>query len=143
MHEPITCTNGSREHPLKRQKSTEIRTHTIRSPPFAYAHLELSSSSPSAAEPAMDALQARSYCASALTRFLGDTGSAVSVDVLRVRANRCWVRVPAPDLAAFSAAITAWPGTTDGGERVALKILQCSDWLGCMVGRDGQGDVGA
>ena len=65
----------------------------------------------------------------------------MSVDVLKTEGNRCWVRVPAPDLAAFAAAVTAWSGTSDGGERVVLRLLKCSDWLGCMVGRDGQEEV--
>ncbi|PKS05373.1 hypothetical protein jhhlp_008747 [Lomentospora prolificans] len=127
--------------PQKAKKSAEIRTHTIRSAPFSYAHLELSSSDPASHQPELDDLQVRSYCASALARFLGDTGSAIPVDLLKVRGNRAWVRVPSPDLAAFAAAVTAWPGTTDGGARVVLRLLQCSDWLGCMVGRDGQEDV--
>ncbi|KAH6658783.1 hypothetical protein EV126DRAFT_447546 [Verticillium dahliae] len=50
----------------------------------------------------------------------------------------CWLRVPRQDLGAFAAALTAWPGTRDAGAHTILRIRQCSDWLGAMVGGDGQ-----
>lgn len=121
--------------PAKAPKSVEIRSHPLHSQ-SSYAHLELVS--PSAAAPTLDALQAHSYCLAALTRFLGDTGAAVPVDVLSVDRNRCWVRVPSEDLPALAAAVTAWSGTKDGGVEVVFKLLGCSDWLGCLVGAEGQ-----
>ena len=124
--------------PAKAPKSAEIRSHPVR-PQSSYAHLELVS--PSAAAPTLDALQAHSYCLAALTRFLGDTGAAVTVDVLKVERNRCWVRVPSEDLSALAAAVTAWSGTKDGGMDVVFKLLGCSDWLGCLVGGEGQEDL--
>jgi len=119
------------------KKSTEIRTFTIRSSPFGYAQLQLSSDPPRETQN-LDAIQVRSYCGSAMTRYLGYMGKAISIDVLKVEGEHCWVRVPQPNLAAFAAAISAWPGTSDGGLLVKLKILQCSDWLGSMVGREDQ-----
>lgn len=124
--------------PAKASKSAEIRSHPLH-PQSSYAHLELVS--PSGAAPALDALQAHSYCLAALARFLGDTGSAVPVDVLKVERNRCWVRVPSDDLSALAAAVTAWGGTRDGGVDVVFRLLGCSDWLGCLVGREGQEDL--
>ncbi|SPN97226.1 uncharacterized protein DNG_00740 [Cephalotrichum gorgonifer] len=123
----------------KSAKSTEIRSLPLR-PQSSYAHLELLS--PSAPPfPTLDTLQAHSYCVAALTRFLGDTGAGVPIDVLSVQGNRCWVRVPSDDLSAFAAAVTAWGGTKDGGVDVVLRLLGCSDWLGCLVGGDGQEDL--
>lgn len=116
-----------------------LRTLPLR-PISSYAHLELiTPSSPS--PPALDTLQAHSYCLAALTRFLGDTGAAVPVDVLKVEGPRCWVRVPAEDLPAFAAAVTAWGGTKDDGVDVLFRILGCSDWLGCLVGGEGQEEL--
>ena len=123
----------------KPPKGTELRTLPLHAP-TSYAHLELISPT-SATPPALDALQAHSYCAAALTRFLGATGAAVPVDVLKVDRNRCWIRVPSADLPALAAAVTAWGGTRDGGLDVLLRLLGCSDWLGCLVGGDGQEDL--
>ena len=97
--------------------------------------------SPAATPPTLDALQVHSYCLAALTRFLGDTGAAVPVDVLKIDRNRCWVRVPSEDLSALAAAVTTWGGTRDGGLEVMFRLLGCSDWLGCLVGAEGQEDL--
>lgn len=124
-------------------KSHELLSCTLKAPAFSYAHLEVfregddrraSGSSASTT----DMLQFRSYCTSALTQFLGVTGAAIPLDILKVQGNECWLRVPRPDLGAFAAAVTAWPGTRDQGSHLVLRVRQCSDWLGSMVGRDGQ-----
>ncbi|RFU79915.1 hypothetical protein TARUN_2311 [Trichoderma arundinaceum] len=119
------------------QKSHELLTCTIKAPPFSYTHLELLTD-PSDAAVELDNLQAKSYCTAALRQFLGLTGSAISLDILKVEPRECWVRVPRDDLGSFAAALTAWKGTSDGGVQCLLRIKQCSDWLGTMVGSDGQ-----
>ncbi|KAJ1329229.1 ribonuclease P/MRP protein subunit POP8 [Microdochium nivale] len=130
----------------KSSKSLELATSTIRAPPHAYAHLQLLSSSPNG--PAsdgeqLDALQVKSYCLAALKQFLGLHGSAISFDILKVEGCEGWVRVPRDDLAAFAAAVTAWQGTSSshGGQHVTLRLIGCSDWLGTLVGRDGEDRV--
>lgn len=85
-----------------------------------------------------DNLEIRSYCTAALQQFLGATGVAIPIDILKVHSNECWLRVPRQDLAAFSSSITAWSGTRGGGEQSMFRIRQCSDWLGSMVGAEGQ-----
>jgi ribonuclease P/MRP protein subunit POP8 len=137
--EGIEPTSTTQSQKPKSQKF-EIRTFTIRTSPFGYAQLQLMSSPPQETQD-LDALQVRSYCSSALSRYLGYMGKAVTVDVLKVQGSQCWVRVRQPDLAAFAAAISAWPGTSDRGLVVKLKILQCSDWLGSMVGRESQEEL--
>ncbi|TVY22464.1 hypothetical protein LHYA1_G009021, partial [Lachnellula hyalina] len=79
----------------------EITSLTIKTPPFAYAHLELQSSAYAAppSSPSIDALTIRAHLTSALTQFLGLSGSAISVDVLKIEGRECWVRVPRGDLA--------------------------------------------
>ncbi|KAL7797483.1 hypothetical protein V8C37DRAFT_369622 [Trichoderma ceciliae] len=118
-------------------KSHNLLTCTIKTPPFSYAHLELLTDPPDAGVE-LDNLQVKSYCTAALRQFLGLTGSAIFLDILKVEGSECWVRVPRDDLGSFAAALTAWKGTSDGGIRCLLRIKQCSDWLGMMVGSDGQ-----
>ncbi|KAI0166828.1 hypothetical protein GGR52DRAFT_574792 [Hypoxylon sp. FL1284] len=120
----------------KAKKSRELVTATIKAPPFSYAHLEVFSASANPGE--LDAIQVRSYCTSALKQFLGTTGEGVPIDILKVEGKDCWLRVPHDDLAAFSAAITAWQGSLQDGIHSSLRIRGCSDWLGALVGREGQ-----
>ncbi|KAI0381855.1 hypothetical protein F5Y04DRAFT_61199 [Hypomontagnella monticulosa] len=123
----------------KVKKSHELVTATIRAPPYSYAHLQLSGAS---ANPGtLDALQVRSYCTSALKQFLGTTGVGIPLDILKVDEKDCWLRVPRDDLGAFSAAITAWQGSYQDGVHSSLRIRGCSDWLGSLVGRDGEDEL--
>lgn len=118
------------------EKSHEILTCSVKSPPFSYAHLEAVTDG---AEPVeLDNLLVKAYCTAALKQFLGITGAAIAVDILKVQGDQCWVRVPRPDLGKFAAAVTAWRGTTEGDAQRMLRVKQCSDWLGTMVGSDGQ-----
>ncbi|KAF7557509.1 hypothetical protein G7046_g6030 [Stylonectria norvegica] len=117
-------------------RSHEILTCTVKTPPFSYVHLEVVTDGPEPIE--LDNLQIKSYCTAALRQFLGITGTAISTDILKVQGNESWVRVPRPDLGSFAAAITAWRGTSENSAQCILRIRQCSDWLGAMVGSDGQ-----
>ncbi|OTA94811.1 hypothetical protein M434DRAFT_70558 [Hypoxylon sp. CO27-5] len=127
-----TSTSGAN----KVKKSHELVTATIRAPRFSYAHLEVFTNSADAVE--LDALQVRSYCTSALKQFLGTTGVGIPLDILKVEGKDCWLRMPRDDLGAFSAAITAWQGTYQDGVHSSFRIRGCSDWLGALVGRDGE-----
>ncbi|KAK1243567.1 hypothetical protein MKX08_001705 [Trichoderma sp. CBMAI-0020] len=89
------------------QKSHELLTCTIKSPSFSYIHLELLTDPPDASVE-LDNLQVKSYCTAALTQFLGITGSAISLDILKIEESGCWIRVPRDDLGPFAAALTAW-----------------------------------
>ncbi|KAK3945045.1 hypothetical protein QBC46DRAFT_336892 [Diplogelasinospora grovesii] len=120
-------------------KPRELNSVTIRSPPFAYAHLRLVTddvltSGPSASL-TLDALQVRSYCTSALRQFLGDTGTAISIDILSVSGRECWLRVPQPDLGALAAAITAYAGQRSDNTMMLLQLLACGDYLGSLLGK--------
>ncbi|KAM4056033.1 hypothetical protein HRG_002957 [Hirsutella rhossiliensis] len=129
---PSTATPGTRPKSNPKQgleSSYEILTCTIKAPPFSYAHLELYTDrgpddNGGAAE--LDNLQVRSYCTAALRQFLGLTGVAISVDILKVEGSECWVRVPRPHLGSFAAAITAWKGTSEGGTHSdGSKLWSC------------------
>ncbi|KAL1842492.1 hypothetical protein VTJ49DRAFT_5098 [Mycothermus thermophilus] len=142
-----------RNRPAPRRPPTT--TLTLRSPPFAYAHLQLvtpptSTEAPNPAvseQPALlDNLQLRSYLTAALRQFLGDTGAAIPLDILLLRGASAWVRVPREDLAAFAAAVTAFEGLASGNDPssdpaglMLLRVMACGDWLGALVGRDEEG----
>lgn len=130
----FTATPGTEKPRL--EKSHEILTCTIKAPHFSYAHLEAVTDGTEPVE--LDNLQVKSYCTAALRQFMGITGEAIALDILKVQGNQCWVRLPRPDLGTFAAAITAWRGTTEEDTQRVLRIRQCSDWLGTMVGSDGQ-----
>lgn len=121
-------------------KTRELTTTTIKTPPFSYLHLSTSPTTTTS----LDVLQVRSYCASACRQFLGATGAAIPVDVLSVTSGGgdAWVRVPRADLGAFAGAITAYGGTSsDGGGVMVMRVEACGDWLGSLVGGEGEGRV--
>ncbi|KAI8633072.1 hypothetical protein F5Y19DRAFT_287238 [Xylariaceae sp. FL1651] len=118
----------------KVSKYHKLAESVIKAPPYSYAHLELlNAESPNAGE--IDALQVRSFCTAALKQFLGATGMAIPLDILKVEKQSCWIRLPRDDLGAFAAAITAWQGTTQDGVHSSFRIKGCSDWLGALVGQ--------
>jgi ribonuclease P/MRP protein subunit POP8 len=130
---------ASRTEPLKRRKATELISTTVRAPHFSYLRLEQLRVGGDL--PGLDALQVRSYCDAALSRFLGVTGSAIPVDVLKAEGEECWLRVPHDDLGAFSAAVTAYPGLQHDGQSLVLGIRACGDWLGSLIGQHGQNNL--
>lgn len=113
------------------KSSHAIYTTTIKTPPYAYAHLELIANN--TAMMALDELTVRQYLTAALRQFLGTTGTAIPVDILNVAGREAWVRLPRQDLGAFAAAMTAWPGT--GSSVSGFRICAAGDWLGALVGR--------
>ncbi|TRX96247.1 hypothetical protein FHL15_002971 [Xylaria flabelliformis] len=118
----------------KVNKSYELAKSVIKAPPYSYAHLELFSAE-SAKTEELDALQVRSYCTAALKQFLGVTGMAIPLDILKVEGQSCWLRLPRDHLGAFAAAITAWQGTNLDGISSTFRLRGCSDWLGALVGQ--------
>lgn len=116
----------------KKSKSQEIYSTTIKSPTYAYAHLELITTTNNLI---LDDIQLRSYLSAALKQFLGATGSGMPIDILKVQGKESWVRVPREDLGAFAAALTAWSGS---GNSTGLIIRAAGDWLGALVGRHDQ-----
>lgn len=114
-------------------KSNQIYQTTIKTPPYAYAHLELIAANH---EMVLDELTLRQYFTAALRQFLGLTGMGVAIDILKVSGRECWVRVPRQDLGALAAALTAWTGS--GGSVSGLRVCAAGDWLGALVGRHDQ-----
>ena len=86
----------------------------------------------------LDSLQAKSFCTTALGEYLGISGRAVPVDILKVIGNEFWVRVPSWGLSRFDAALSAWSGPSVDGRKHAVLSVASSEWLGTLISRDGQ-----
>ena len=115
------------------------RSIEIRQTPHTYLHLTLiptsaisfSSTSISVKEPPnIDVLTARSYLSIALQQYLGLTGTAIPIDILRVDGRDCWIRVPREDGMVIAGALGQWVSHKGG---VAWRIRGKREWLG-MVG---------
>ena len=126
---------STKQKPPKSTKDHEITTKTIKEPPFSYACLELISES-TTSEIKLDDLTVRSYIMAALTQFLGLTGSAISVDILKVDGRECWIKVPREDLSPVMAAVGGWVGGTEGG-KVGWRFKASGNWLSSLVGNQG------
>ncbi|KAF7508485.1 hypothetical protein GJ744_009198 [Endocarpon pusillum] len=154
----------------KPKQETIAITHTIRPLPYTYMHLSLSqpaspgrtpyrpsssstSTPPAAAAAALDMLTAHTALQSALTRFLGLHGSAISIDMLHVATTTTaptdreeeetrrrgrgwevvgefWVRVAREDGDQVVAALSGWVGR----EGQVLRVKARGQWLGGLVG---------
>jgi ribonuclease P/MRP protein subunit POP8 len=132
----------------KKGKSNASRTHhlaTLRSPAWTYFHLHLYTLSPSASTSAsatpLDALTVRRHMTAALSRFLGLTGTAIPLDILKLDADHVWIRVPRLDAVAVHEALASWVGEDSGGQKWVVKGR--SDWLITLVAGHGQELFGA
>ena len=148
MEEPDLAMQDETSQQLKKRKKDKaskshvLSTTTIKSPPWTYMNLELiSSASLLAPRTKLDELTVRSYLNAALTQFLGMTGSAISIDILKIEegGRECWVRVPRDEASAFMAAVGGWVGIGDRGgdedESVSWRIRGSGGWLSAVLGR--------
>ncbi|EEH46065.2 uncharacterized protein PADG_02215 [Paracoccidioides brasiliensis Pb18] len=128
---------------------------TSRKPPWSYLKLQLitqpslPSSSPSTP---LDEITARTYLTTALSQFLGISGTSISIDILKIENstdnhstgqennnNIVWIRVPRDDVAAVVAAVSSWIG--DGsqvGSSVSWRIRAKGSFLGALIGGTGR-----
>ncbi|RDL35130.1 uncharacterized protein BP5553_07061 [Venustampulla echinocandica] len=135
----VNSATGALHNKMEKQRGHEITSKTIKAPPFSYACLELKTEAlPSSTD--LDEVTVRSYITSALTQFLGITGSAISVDILKIEGAECWVRVPRQDLSPFIAAVGGWTGLTEDGN-VGWRIKAKGNWLSSLVTQTAVGKV--
>ena len=116
-------------------KGREITTKTIKTPPFSYACLELISESTTAIK--LDEITVRSHITAALTQFLGLSGSAISIDILKAEGKECWIRVPREDLSAVLAAVGGWVGLNDADGKIGWHVKARGNWLSSLLGNQG------
>lgn len=127
----------SKTRQLETKSLPAQRAVTIRNPPFTYLHLSLLVSSTSLTitnSTPIDVLTARAHLASALSQFLGITGTAIPVDVLKVEGRDVWIRVPREDATAVVGALSQWVGK-DGG--ISWSVERKGEWLGVVAAGDG------
>ena len=112
------------------------RHRTLSNLPYTYFHLSLitSAASNNALIP-LDVLMARTYMTSALQQYLGLTGTAIPVDILKHDGNDVWIRMPREDSQAVQGALSQWVGK-DGN--VSWQIKGQSDFLGILSAGDGR-----
>ncbi|EER37534.1 conserved hypothetical protein [Histoplasma capsulatum var. duboisii H88] len=116
---------------------------TSRKPPWSYLRLQLITQ-PNLSSSTLDELTARTYLTSALSQFLGVSGTSISVDILKIETTPpdkdiLWIRVPRDDAAAVVAAVSSWIG--DGGQKgtnVSWRIRAKGGFLGALVGGSGK-----
>lgn len=126
---------------ISSKKGCEITSKTIKNPSFSYAYLEYISDGQPTSD--LDILTVRSHLTSGLNQFLGLTGAAISVDILKVDQKGCWIRVPREDLRAVIAAMGQWVGAGEGNAKVAWKLKASGNWLGSLVASQGIQDTWA
>ena len=115
--------------PMKPKEETPETSFTIRHPPYAYLYLTVKQLPPSTATP-LDEVTAHSYLRSALSQFLGLTGTAIPLDVLKVEGRDIWLRVAREDASAVVAAVSQWASV---GQGVSLQVRARGTWLGAVM----------
>jgi ribonuclease P/MRP protein subunit POP8 len=88
-----------------------------------------------------DLLTLHSCIFRALKQYLGTTGAAIPVDVLKHERQELWIRVPREDGQAVVAALGGWVGNAGDGttsEMVGWRVNCWGNWLGALVGDGGQ-----
>lgn len=124
---------------MKFRKPPAILCQTVLSKPhFSYMHLSLllnatlpASTGPMSERSSLDVTTARLHLTSALVQYLGDTGAAISIEILHLAQQDIWIRVPFDDGHAVAAAAGQWSGR---GGNMGWRIKGRAPWLGVLVG---------
>lgn len=104
---------------------------TLRTLPYSYLHLRIanqaanSSSHKQKEQLELDEVTVLSHLTNALGQYLGLTGTAIPIDILKVEASEAWIRLPVEGERAVVAALSQW-----GRGGVALRVLGRGSWLG-------------
>ena len=136
-HPEITAAEANRRaQPPEPMSHPSHASLTIRNPPYTYLNLILLTSTPSSSssQPPLDILTARTYLTSALSQYLGLTGTAIPIDFLKVEGRSVWIRVPREDGVALVGALSQWVGKEGD---VSWRVKAKGEWLGCVVAGNG------
>jgi len=112
-------------------------TTTLSKPQWTYFHLVVVSSSTDL--PDLDILTFRQNLTNALNQFLGLTGTAIDVDILKFEGIEAWIRVPREDANAVHEAVSGWVGTKSAKGQYNWIVRGRDDWLVRLVSGDGMG----
>ncbi|KAF2128946.1 hypothetical protein P153DRAFT_397158 [Dothidotthia symphoricarpi CBS 119687] len=144
---PPSPTNPQPSQKRKRKPASPSHPHilhsaTFRHPQWTYLHLLLvtpSSTTPKTPTTDIDPIAVSTLLTHPLSAYLGTTGSAIPIDIVKTRGREVWVRVPRGDARAVRAGVSGWVGGWEG-ERVAWRVLGEGGVLGVGMGGGG-GDV--
>ncbi|EKV10683.1 ribonuclease P/MRP protein subunit POP8 [Penicillium digitatum] len=136
--------NAKRKAPEPKPKTIHF---TSRNPPWTYLKLKLVSQ-PGSTSQHLDAVSARTYLSSALSQFLGLTGAAIPIDILKIetgppsttKLDIVWIRVPREDASAVVSAVSSWIGSGNnsaGSGDVAWRVCAKGNFLGALVAGSG------
>lgn len=103
-------------------------THHLRDTPATYLKIQ-ASQAPNKPAIVLDEITTRSYLDSALGQYLGLTGMALSIDIMKVSGTSAWLKVPTSDENLVIAALAQW--TSSGN--VVLRSMGRSTWLGGLT----------
>ena len=142
MPAPEEVPNKQPDSKLKLDKGKEL---SLRHPTWTYLHLHLDVAPPSTEaearqqqqQPDIDEMSLRKHLHSALQQFLGLSGTAIPIDVLKAEGANFWIRVPAGDGRAVAAAAGGWVGSQQG-RAVSWTLRAWDDHLVKIVAGDGQ-----
>ncbi|KAK5132476.1 hypothetical protein LTR08_009022 [Meristemomyces frigidus] len=127
-----TAARKKRKRTAKNQTLTQF---TIRDAQWTYIHAQQhTTSGPSTA---LDAVTAHLQLTAALSQFLGLHGAAIPMDILKLDGADVWVRVPADDKNAVTAAIGGWIS----GKGEAWRVKGTSSWDVRAMARDSGQDL--
>ncbi|PYH42022.1 uncharacterized protein BP01DRAFT_304288 [Aspergillus saccharolyticus JOP 1030-1] len=148
--QPAEVETAKRKAPTEQtsSSSTPAMTFTTRSPPWTYLKLQLTHQPPvsqSTLNHPLDPLTARTYLSAALRQFLGLSGTAIAIDILKIdppsgtNAKTIWIRVPEPDASAVVAALSSWVGGSEanGNGNVAWRVCAKGNFLQAIVNGSG------
>lgn len=137
--EAVAPTKMARNKLESQHRGHAITSKLIKAPAFSYICLQVISELEK--PPDLDLLTARSCITAAVTQFLGLTGSAISVDILKVDQKECWIRVPREDLSVAVAALGAWIGGTELGGRIGWRVKAVGNWLSVLLAQSSSQDL--
>ncbi|RMZ91436.1 hypothetical protein DV736_g1327, partial [Chaetothyriales sp. CBS 134916] len=106
----------------------------LRHPPYSYIHLSLVKLNTTQQPILLDPVTLLSYLNSALQSYLGLSGTAIPIDVLKMRNQDAWIRTSFEDANAVVASVSQWSGGgSGGGGGVQLRVKGRGTWLGGLV----------
>ena len=110
------------------------RNITVASLPYTYFYLTLVYSLDKHAVASLDLITVRTYLDSALRQYLGLSGTAVPIDIVKVESRDVWIRLPREDSGAVQGALSQWVGK-DGN--ISWRLKAQSEFVNSVKHGDG------
>ena len=135
---PKGSTSRRSHNPLSRLVVLQPSTVSPLRPPLSAIPSPLltprSRTDPPTCSSSTDILTWRTLLTSALTQFLGITGSAIQIDILHLAGDEAWLRVPRCSAKRFQAAVGGFIGASDG-RSVGFRTKASGEFLMGVVSK--------